>query len=202
MKQLRHLVLLLFSLALLAVACTEAYPTPTPRISSGEDEADEQPTAEIVEVEVTVVVTATPDAEAPTAATPTPAANDEPAVEVGELPGPPALITNDEGGAVGITGEVPYTNPFFSEGVAAPMVILEDQAGFVDRDEDYLFPVESQTLGQITSDFYTPPFIYSIALPIEPKGGFRDVDNDGAADTGVQVFAIAYGNNTFGDPFL
>jgi hypothetical protein len=28
------------------------------------------------------------------------------------------------------------------------------------------------------------------------------VDNDGEADPGVQVFAIAYWNNTFGDPFL
>lgn len=200
MKQLRRLLLLLMATVLLAAACTEADPTPTPRPSSDDDGA--QPTAEIVEVEVTVVVTATPDAEAPAAATPTPAAEDEPATEVTELPGPPAPISNDEGGPVGITGEVPYTNPFFSEGVAAPVVILEDQAGFVDRDEDYLLPVESQTLGQITSDFYTAPFSYSIALPIEPKGAFRDVDNDGETDTGVQVFAIAYWNNTFGDPFL
>ena len=46
---------------------------------------------------------------------------------------PPADIVNDEGGPVSITGEVPYTNPFFTLGVAAPLVILEDQAGFVDR---------------------------------------------------------------------
>ena len=200
MKHLRTLLLLLLSLGLLLAACSSD-PTPTPRPSDDESNAD--PTAEIVEVEVTVVVTATPAPDEPIATepTPTPDAGEEP-VEVADLPGPPAEIINDEGGAVGITGEVAYTNPFFNVGVAAPVVILEDQAGFVDRDENYLMPVESQTLGQITTDFYTSPFGYSIALPIEPKGGFRDVDNDGEADTGIQVFAIAYWNNVFGDPFL
>jgi C-terminal processing protease CtpA/Prc len=115
---------------------------------------------------------------------------------------PPADIVNDEGGPVAITGEVTYTSPFFTMGVAAPMVILEDQAGFVDRNEGFIMPVESQTLGQITSDFYRSPFSYSIALPIEPQGTLRDVDNDGETDTGVMVFAPAYWTNTFGDPFL
>ncbi len=115
---------------------------------------------------------------------------------------PPADIVNDEGGPVAITGVVTYTNPFFTLGVAQPIVILEDQAGFVDRDEEYIFPLASQTLGQITSDFFTSPFTYSVALPVEPQGGWRDVDNDGEAEQGVQVFAIAYWNNTFGDPFL
>ena len=131
MKKLRHLLLLLISLGLLAVACGQD-PTPTPRPNNEND--NEQPTAEVIEV--TVVVTATPDADAPSEATPTAtpaAADEEPTVDLADLPGPPATITNDEGGAVGITGEVAYTNPFFNEGVAAPVVILEDQAGFVDR---------------------------------------------------------------------
>jgi len=115
---------------------------------------------------------------------------------------PAATIINDEGGAVAIRGKVSYTNEFFTTGVAAPMVILEDQAGFVDRNEYYLFPVQSQTLGQITSDFYESPFNYSIALPIEPQGALRDVDNDAELDIGVMIFAIAYWTNTFGDPFL
>jgi len=115
---------------------------------------------------------------------------------------PPAPIQNDEGGPVTITGEVVYTNPFFTAGVAQPLVILEDQAGFIDRDEGFIMPPESQTLGQITSDFYTSPFTYSIALPIEPQGTLRDVDNDGESDTGLMVFAVAYWTNAFGDPFL
>jgi C-terminal processing protease CtpA/Prc len=113
-----------------------------------------------------------------------------------------ARVINDEGGPVVITGEVTYTNPFFTSGVAAPVIILEDQAGFIDRNENFIFPPESQTLGQITSNFYESPFTYSLALPIEPQGTLRDVDNDTQNDTGVMVFAIAYWNNVWGDPFL
>ena len=115
---------------------------------------------------------------------------------------PPADIVNDEGGPVSITGEVAYTWPFFTSGVAAPLVILEDQAGFVDRNEYFLMPLPSQTLGQITSDFFTSPFSYSIALPIEPQGSLRDVDQDEVEEPGVQIFAVAYWTNTFGDSFL
>lgn len=113
-----------------------------------------------------------------------------------------AIIINDEGGPVVITGDVTYTNPFFTLGVAQPLVILEDQAGFIDRNEYFLLPPQSQVLGQITSDFYRSPFSYSLSLPIEPQGSLRDVDNDGVNDTGVMVFAVAYWTNTFGDPFL
>lgn len=115
---------------------------------------------------------------------------------------PPATIVNDEGGTVVITGQMAYTNPFLTAGTAYPMVILEDQAGFVDRNQGFLFPLESQTLGQFTSDFFTSPVSYSVALPIEPQGSLRDVDNDGQSDTGVMVFAVAYWDNVWGDPFL
>jgi C-terminal processing protease CtpA/Prc len=115
---------------------------------------------------------------------------------------PPAEIVNDEGGPVVITGQVNYTNAFFTVGVAMPVIILEDQAGFIDRNRYFLMPVESQTLGQITTDFYTSPFIYTLAMPAVPQGSYRDVDNDGEDDAGVQVFAVAYWTNTWGDPFL
>ena len=100
-------------------------------------------------------------------------------------------IANDEGGPVVLTGEVTYTNPFFTTGVSQPLIILEDQAGFVDRNEYFLFPQESQVLGQITSNFYESPFTYSVALPIEPQGSLRDVDHDGEEDTGVMYFINA-----------
>lgn len=122
------------------------------------------------------------------------------AQDAGELPA--AEIVNDEGGPVSVTGDVGYTNAFFTMGVAAPMIILEDQAGFIDRNKGFLMPPESQTLGQITSDFYESPFSYSVALPIEPQGTLRDVDQDGEEDTGVMTFAVAYWTNIFGDPFL
>ncbi len=159
--------------------------------------------------------TATPDPTAKPTAEPVPNSapetevdtvsensEDETSVEIEGSEFPPANIINDEGGPLSISGEVEYTNTFFTMGVAEPLVILEDQAGFVDRNENFIMPVESQTLGQITSDFFTSPFSYSIALPQEPLGTLRDVDNDGEEDEGVQVFAVAYWTNTFGDPYL
>lgn len=120
-----------------------------------------------------------------------------PSVPAGE-----ANVINDEGGPVLITGELTYTNPLFTGGVAAPLIILEDQTGFVDRNEYYIIPRESQVLGQITSDFFTSPFSYSLSLPQVPNGTLRDVDNNGQDDAGVMVFAVAYWTNVFGDPLL
>lgn len=115
---------------------------------------------------------------------------------------PPATISKDEGGPVLVTGEVAYTNLFFTAGVSEPLIVLEDQAGFVDRDRTFLLPAESQVLGKITSDFYASPFTYTLNLPEVPQGSLRDVDQDGAADTGLMVYAVAYWENTWGDPYL
>lgn len=113
-----------------------------------------------------------------------------------------ALIVNEEGGPIGFTGELHYTNAFFTSGVAEPLIILEEQTGFVDRNRYFIIPLESQEPGQITSDFYTSPFSYSLALPVAPAGSLRDVDNDGEDDSGVMVFAVAYWTNLFGGPLL
>lgn len=115
---------------------------------------------------------------------------------------PPAEIVNDEGGPVVIQGEMAYTNLLFTAGVGQPIVLLEDQGGFVVRDLGFNFPLESQTLGAFTSDFFQSPVQYSLSLPIVPQGTLNDVDNDDQADVGVMVFAPAYWDNTFGDPFL
>lgn len=120
-------------------------------------------------------------------------AQDEPAA---------AEIVNDEGGPVIVQGEMNYTNLFFTSGVAQPIVLLEDQAGFVRRDHGFVFPPASQVLGNFTSDYYSPPVSYAISLPIEPQGTLVDVDNDDTEDTGLMVYTPAYWTNTFGDPFL
>ncbi len=130
-----------------------------------------------------------------------------PAMAIGEEDDPPpatneSSVAEGDGGTVVITGEVTYTNPLFTLGTSQPLIILEDQAGFVDRNEYFLIPPQSQVMGQITSDFGVSPFTYSLALPIEPQGSLRDVDNDGQSDVGVMVFAVAYWTNSFGDPFL
>jgi len=107
-----------------------------------------------------------------------------------------------QGGPQLITGSLAYTNVFFTRGVAQPEIILEDQGGFVARNQDFIIPVKSQVIGQITSDFNTSPFTYSLSLPAQPNGTLSDVDHDGATDTGVQIFAVAYWTNTWGDPYL
>ncbi len=101
-----------------------------------------------------------------------------------------------------VTGKVTYTNTFFTLGVAEPEIILEDESGFVTRNRKFIIPVASQVIGQITSDFYTSPFTYSLTLPEEPDGGLHDVNHDSKKDTGVMIFAVAYWTNTWGDPFL
>lgn len=101
-----------------------------------------------------------------------------------------------------VTGSVTYSDAFFTMGVDDPLIMLEDQSGFVTRDRRFNMPVESQTLGKITSDFDTSPFTYSLDLPATPQGGLHDVDNDTVDDVGVMVFAVAYWTNVFGDPYL
>jgi C-terminal processing protease CtpA/Prc len=120
----------------------------------------------------------------------------------GENPFPPAPIQDDEGGPVVITGNVTYTNTFFTAGVAEPLIILEDPTGFVTRNRGYLMPLASQVMGQITSDFYTSPFTYSVSLPEVPQAPLDDVDNNGQSNTGVMIYAVAYWTNIWGDPFL
>lgn len=112
-------------------------------------------------------------------------------------------ITQDQGsGPKIVTGKVTYTNTFFTAGVAEPEVILEDEGGFVNRNRKFTIPIQSQVIGEITSDFYTSPFSYTLSLPAEPNGTLHDVNHDGKTDTGVMVFAVAYWTNTWGDPYL
>ncbi|MBI5946155.1 MAG: peptidase S41 [Chloroflexi bacterium] len=118
------------------------------------------------------------------------------------IPTEATVAVVEGGGPKTVTGTVTYTNFFFTEGVAQPVIILEDQGGFVTRDRKFLIPVESQVIGEITSDFYTSPFTYSMSLPSKPNGTLHDVDHDGVEENGVMIFAVAYWTNTWGDPFL
>jgi len=100
-----------------------------------------------------------------------------------------------------IRGEIPYTSPFFLNTISQPFVLLEDEAGFVRREKEFIFPLESQTLGpvKIESD---GKLSYTLSLPSAPNATQVDVDNNGKDDLGVQVFAVAYWSNIWGDPFL
>ena len=120
---------------------------------------------------------------------------------VGMLASACALMAQGSGPKI-VTGKVAYTNTFFTVGVAEPEIILEDESGFVTRNRKFVIPIASQVIGEITSDFYTSPFTYSLALPAEPNGTLNDVNHDGKKDTGVMIFAVAYWTNTWGDPYL
>lgn len=114
----------------------------------------------------------------------------------------PVEIQNDQGGPVLVRGEMRFTNPFFGVGVSDPIVLLEDQTGFVQRDLSYTLPIESQVFGQFLTDPRQSPVDFTIPLPIEPQGPLHDVHFDGIDQTGVQIYAIAYQTNTFGDIYL
>lgn len=100
-----------------------------------------------------------------------------------------------------ISGSIEYTNPFFVNSAAEPFIMLEDEAGFIARDREFLFPLAGQAIGPI--EFVSEGELhYTLSLPAAPQGTFVDVDNNAQADTGLQVFAVAYWSNTWGGPFL
>jgi C-terminal processing protease CtpA/Prc len=100
-----------------------------------------------------------------------------------------------------IYGDIPYTSPYFHNTISAPFVMLEDQAGFFQRDRQFNFPLLGQVIGpvEIQPD---STLTYSLSLPSIPQSTALDVDNDGNQDAGVQIFAVAYWSNTWGGPFL
>ena len=123
-------------------------------------------------------------------------------------PQPPPAITieptdvgRNPNELVFISGKIPYTSPFFLNTISEPFVLLEDEAGFVQRDREFKFPLEGQVIGAVEVH-EDQTLTYSLSLPAQPQGTQVDVDNNGKEDLGVQVFAIAYWSNTWGGPFL
>jgi len=114
-------------------------------------------------------------------------------------PNQPGEIDSDE--PVYIIGDITYSSPFFLNTISEPFVLLEDQIGFIERDLEREFSLEGQVIGPVLID-EDLELSYGLALPSVPQGTFVDVDNDGVDDTGVQIFAVAYWSNTWGDPFL
>lgn len=100
-----------------------------------------------------------------------------------------------------ITGEIPYTSPFFVDTLSEAFVMLEDQGGFIQRDLEFEFRLESQTIGPV-EQIDDQTLSYQLSLPAIPQGTPFDLDNDGVDEVGVQVFAVAYWSNTWGGPFL
>ncbi len=116
---------------------------------------------------------------------------------------PPAEIVNDEGGPVLITGQGSYTAPSATALASQPVIFISNSSPVIDRITDPYFepPQDSQYLGQFTSDYFNSPFSYRIALPAEPVGEYRDLDNDGEQDTGVLTMDIGVLLNIYNDPY-
>ncbi len=100
-----------------------------------------------------------------------------------------------------VTGTIPFTSPFFLAGNSEPFVLLEDEAGFVSRNREFVFPLEGQAIGPV-SLVQDGLLEFSLPLPSLPQGTPIDVDQDNTEDRGVMIFVVAYWSNTWGDPFL
>ena len=109
--------------------------------------------------------------------------------------------TADPNEPVVITGTIPFTSPFFINLTAEPFVLLEDQAGFYARDEEFEFPLAGQLIGPVW-EVDEQTYGFSLTLPSVPQATFLDVDNNGQEDKGVMVFQVAFWSNTWGGPFL
>jgi len=112
----------------------------------------------------------------------------------------PSIQTNSNEPVL-VTGTIPFTSPFFLAGNSEPFVLLEDEAGFVDRNREFVFPLEGQAIGPVwlVQDGLLE---FSLPLPSVPQGTLIDVDQDNPEDAGVMIFVVAYWSNTWGDPFL
>ncbi len=118
-----------------------------------------------------------------------------------DLPAPAAETCEPAGGPVAIRGTMAFTNDIILKYYIEHAVALVDMHGFIVRDQRWEIPLKSQTLGYIKIDEEAFTGEYELQLPARPEALHNDLDNDGAAETGVQTFAIAYWPNLYGDPY-
>ena len=111
---------------------------------------------------------------------------------------PPAPIVDDEGGPKRLTGSLDYTDFAIRIIMQNPAPALIDMVHVVQGDQTQFAPVASQILGRMTAPVFPPPLRYAFDLPAEPTATLLDVDNDGATDTGVQIFKLIVSANLNG----
>lgn len=110
-------------------------------------------------------------------------------------------IQTDSNEPVLVTGTIPFTSPFFLAGNSEPFILLEDEAGFIDRNREFVFPLNGQAIGPV--DLVQDGLLsFSLALPSVPQATLSDVDHDGQEEQGVMIFVVAYWSNTWGGSFL
>lgn len=176
--QKRHALIVGITLALTTLSCTgirlfAQNPTPVSPAQVTQSGDVEQPVATF-----------------PPPNTPTPLATS---------PVQPGSANPDE--PVLITGSIELTNDLFRALATEPYVVLTDSAGYATRDEEREISPYSQVLGYVEPEGETN-FAYQMMLPGVPQGTLVDVDNDGEADAGVQIYTLDFGWNIWGGPFL
>lgn len=114
----------------------------------------------------------------------------------------PAIIVNDEGGPVLITGEWNYASFLVTQHFPEPVVALMDVSAYIQGNHNEWVPRTSQVLGTLTSPISPSPASYQVVIPILPLGKSVDLDNDDEVDHGVQVLAVHIGPNLTGDSYL
>lgn len=164
-------------------------------------------------------------APAPTAAPPTPAAAEPTAVPPTAEPAaaePTTSPTVAEAEAAGVT-LVCNTGPSFAEcggpeavgGEAKsanfafmPSLYPEPTVGLIDvspiiggRPEVFV-PEQGQILGTFIQPLFPGPGQFLVNLPIGPTATTIDLDNDGADDPGVQIYALRVASNIINDSYL
>lgn len=102
-----------------------------------------------------------------------------------------------------VTGQFDYKSAiipkYFSRGATAALMCVSD---LITGKTDNWVPKSGQIVGRFTSPIGTPPLKFEIPLPIEPTCTSIDVDNNGKADEGVQIFMAINAINLFGDSYL
>lgn len=102
-----------------------------------------------------------------------------------------------------VQGRMEYQNyiipKYFAGGATVGLISVADA---VVQNTGRFASKSDQILGYPTSPIVKSPFTFEIRLPIEPAGTYVDVDFDGKADRGVQIYKAVVATNLFGDGYL
>jgi C-terminal processing protease CtpA/Prc len=108
------------------------------------------------------------------------------------LPAPPSKIFNIKTLNLGVKtlkGKITMDPNLLSREDYSSVIMLQDASSIVLHDRTIPASSEAQTLGFITQD--GEDSMFTLMLPIQPKGKYHDLDHDGVDDQGVQVFYIS-----------
>ncbi|MFP4007589.1 MAG: hypothetical protein ACLFV6_06200, partial [Spirulinaceae cyanobacterium] len=104
--------------------------------------------------------------------------------------------TEEKRGVQRIIGKAYWTNFEIPFQYTDPVVVLIDRGSlWAKRQNNHSAAPNGQIFGEINSDINNSPFDFSLDLPAIPQGEFHDVDNNGKADPGVQIWGLFLANN-------